>query len=64
MARIMSNLNRFSIFFTGRFHSKLAVKLLLKVLPHLAYVVTLPCETLMSENKRLSINYNVLWLHI
>jgi len=26
---------------------------------NLAYVATLPCETLMSENKRLTINYKV-----
>ena len=35
----------------GRFCSKSAVKWLLKIPPHFAYVVTLPCETLMSENK-------------
>jgi len=33
--------------FTERFLSKFAVKCMLKIPPHLAYVVTLPCETLM-----------------
>ena len=57
---ILSNLSWFTIFFTGRFLGKLAVKWLLTVLPLLAYVATLPCETLMSENKRLTINYKVV----
>jgi len=35
------------IFFTGRFRGKFAVKRLLKIPPHLAYVAALPCETLM-----------------
>ena len=34
--------------FTGRFLGKFAVKRILKFPPHLAYVATLPCETLMS----------------
>jgi len=33
---------------TGRFLSKFAVKWIFKIPPHLAYVATLPCETLMS----------------
>jgi len=33
--------------FTGRFLGKFAVKWILKIPPHLAYVATLPCETLM-----------------
>jgi len=45
MTIILSNLNRFTIFFTGRFLSKFAVKWILKIPPHLAYVTTLPCET-------------------
>jgi len=58
MAIILSNLNRFS-FFTGIFLNKFAVKWLLKIPLYFAYVATLPCETvgLMSENKRLTINY-------
>jgi len=32
---------------TGRFAGKFVVKWLLKIPPHLAYVATLPCETLM-----------------
>jgi len=51
MAMIMPNLNRLSkFFFTGRFLGKFADKSLLKIPPNLAYVATLPCETLMSEN--------------
>jgi len=45
MTIILSNLNRLKIF-TGRFLSKFAVKWILKIPPHLAYVATLPCETL------------------
>ena len=47
MTIIPSNLNRFINFFHWRFLSKLAVKCILKILPHLAYVATLPCETLL-----------------
>ena len=35
------------IFFTGRFLGKFVVKWILKIPPHLAYVATLPRETLM-----------------
>jgi len=38
-------------FFTGRFLSKFAVKWILKIPPLLAYVATLPCETLMSAKQ-------------
>jgi len=49
MTIIISNLNRFKIFFfTGRFVAKFAVKWILKIPSHLAYVATLPSETLMS----------------
>ena len=41
-------------FFTERFHCKFAVKLLLTIPPLLAYFATLPCETLMSENKQIN----------
>jgi len=63
MAIILSNLNRFT-FFTERFLGKFAVKWLLKIPRHLAYVATLLFETLMSENKRLTINYKIVKLHI
>jgi len=63
MAIILSNLNRFT-FFTERFLGKFAVKWLLKIPRHLAFVATLLFETLMSENKRLTINYKVVELHI
>ena len=48
---LLSNLNRFQKIFTGRFLDKLAVKRILKIPPHLAYVATLPCETLMSAKQ-------------
>ena len=41
---ILSNLNQFKKC-TVRFLSEFAVKWTLKILPHLAYVATLPCET-------------------
>jgi len=47
MTIILSNLNRIKKF-TGRFLGEFAVKWILKIPPHLAYVATLPCETLMS----------------
>jgi len=45
-------LTNFQILFTGRFLGKFAAKWLLKIPPHLAYIATLLCETLKSENKR------------
>jgi len=51
MTTILSNLNRFAIFFTGRFLGKFAVKCVLKIPPHLVYVATLPCETLLSAKQ-------------
>jgi len=47
MTTILSNLNELKKKFTGRFLGKFAVKWILKIPPHLAYVATLPCETLM-----------------
>ena len=47
-------------FFAGRFPGQFIVKWVLKIPSHLAYVATLLCETLMSENKRLTINYKVM----
>jgi len=68
-----SNLNRFRIFFTGRFFvkfaeffftgrffGKFAVKWILKIPLLPAYVATLPCETLMSAKKPLTTNYKVV----
>jgi len=40
--------------FTGRFPRKFAVKWILKVPSHLAYVATLPCETLMSAKQAIN----------
>jgi len=50
---ILSNLNRFIKNITGRFLGKFAVKWILQVPAHLAYVATLPCEseTLMSAKQ-------------
>ena len=47
-------------FFIGRFLGKFAVKQLSEIPPHLAYVATLPCETLCQQNKPLTTNYKVL----
>jgi len=54
MAIILSNLNRFTIFFTGRFVGKFVVKRILKIPPHLARVATLPRETLMSAKQAIN----------
>ena len=51
MTIILSNLNRL-FFFTGRFPGKFTVKQILP--PHLAYVATLPCETLMSAKQAIN----------
>jgi len=39
---------------TGRFLGKFAVKWILKIPPHLAYVATLPCETVMSAKQAIN----------
>jgi len=54
MAIILSNLNRFTIFFTGRFVGKFVAKRILKIPPHLARVATLPRETLMSAKQAIN----------
>jgi len=54
MTIILSNFNGFAIFFAGRLLSKFAVKRILKIPPHLTYVATLPCKTLMPA--KLAIN--------
>ena len=51
---ILSILNRFNKFFTERFLGKFAVKWMSKVPPHLAYVATLPCETLISAKQAIN----------
>jgi len=51
----MSILNRFeNFFFTRRFLGKFAVKWISKVPPYLAYVATLPFETLMSAKQAIN----------
>ena len=54
MTTILSNLNRFLKFLAGRFLGKFVVEWILKILPHLAYVATLPCETLMSTKQAIN----------
>jgi len=51
---ILSILNDLGIFFTVRFLGKFAVKRISKIPPHLAYVATLPCETLMSAKEAIN----------
>jgi len=53
MTIILSILNR-NFFFTGRYLGKFAVKRISKIPPHLAYVATLPCETLMSAKQAIN----------
>ena len=53
--RYLSNLHRFSKFFLGL----TLVNLQIIIPPHLGYVATLHCETLIPENKRLTINYKL-----
>ena len=51
MTIILSNLNRF---FTSIFPGKFAVKWISKIPTHLAFVATLPCETLMSAKQAIN----------
>ena len=51
MTIILSSLNRFKNVFTGKFLGEFVVKGILKLPLHLAYVATLPCETLMSAKQ-------------
>ena len=53
MTIILSNLNRLKKI-SGRFLSKFAVKWVLKIPLHLAYVATLPCETVMSAKQAIN----------
>jgi len=54
MTIIMSILNRFTNFYSERFLGKFAVKCILNIPPHLAYVATRPCETLMSAKQAIN----------
>jgi len=54
MTIILSNLNRSTIFFTGRFFGKFVVKRILKIPLCLACVATLPCETLLSAKQAIN----------
>jgi len=56
MAIILSNLNRFTKLFIGKFLSKFAVIWLSKIPPFLAYVGTLPCENIRPNVRKLAIN--------
>jgi len=48
---ILSNFYRFKKKFTGRFLGKFTVEWILKMPSHLAYIATLPCETLLSAKQ-------------
>jgi len=52
MTILLSNRKRLK--FTARFLGKFAVKWILKIPPHLAFVATLPCETLMSAKQAIN----------
>ena len=56
MTIILSILNGLEIFFSlaDSFLGKFAVKCTSKIPPHLAYVATLPSETLMSANQAIN----------
>ena len=55
MTIILSILNRFKNFFSLEdFTGKFAVKWVSKIPPHLAYVATLPSETLMSAKQAIN----------
>jgi len=49
--------------FTGRFCGKFAVTGISKILLHLAYVATLPCETLMSAKQAPFFGLPRIWFH-
>ena len=53
MTIILPNVNRLKKF-TVRFHGNFAVKWILKVQPHLAYVATLPCRTVVSAKQAIN----------
>ena len=54
MTIILSNLKRFFLNHWKIPCGKFAVKWILKIPPHLAYVATLPCETLMSAKQAIN----------
>jgi len=54
MTIILSNLNRFAKLFYWRFLGKFVVKCILNIPSYLAYVATLPCETLMSAQRAIN----------
>ena len=56
---LCQTLTDFHNYFTGWFCSKVAVKRLLRITSHFAYVATLPCETFMFQNKRLTTHCKV-----
>jgi len=51
---LLSNLNQFKNFFHSKILGKFAVKWTVKIPPHLAYVATLPRETLMSAKQAIN----------
>jgi len=51
---ILSNFDRFTHFFAGKFLGEFAAKRILNIPQHLAYVATLPCETLTSAKQAIN----------
>jgi len=54
MIILLSNLNQFKNVFHSKILGKFAVKWTVKIPPHLPYVATLPCETLMSAKQAIN----------
>jgi len=54
MTIILLILNRFNNFSYWKIPYKFAIKCISKISPHLAYVATLPCETLMSAKQAIN----------
>jgi len=54
MTIILSYLSRFEKKITGSFLGIFVVKWIFKILTHLAYVATLPCETIMTAKQAIN----------
>jgi len=59
MTIILSNLKLLKIF-TGKLLGKFVVKWIFQLPPHLAYVATVSCKTLMSAKQAITVNYKVV----
>jgi len=60
MTIILSNLNQLFKNLLKNSLGKFAVECMLKLPPHLAYVATLPCETLMLAKQTINDSYKVV----